>query len=220
MPVPLAAGSIRASVCAEHLDQHSGRHTEAANGFAPGGWYVESLRASLRMDVDPPQLIEDRRIVATADELDELIVSLSAPRDDGTVSDAIMAEMVYGGEIVEQQQVGPSHARFVIRLPRPLSLGQRHEYGIHFNSYSRRHLRPYYVLTPFRRCETFALNVRFGTQSLPDALWRLNGVPPRLLDDWAPTSDSIVLDRVGEAHLQFHGLGQGLSYGLQWTPSR
>src|SRR6266540_3519318 len=202
---------------AAYLDDQCDRGQETLSEFAPGGWYVESFKASLRIDVDPPQLIEERRIVATVDDLDEIVVSLSAPREaEVEPPSRISAKIVHGGEIVEERQMGRGHARFVVRLPRPLTLGQRHEYGVEFSSYPRSLIRPYYVYTPLRRCETFALSVRFGSALRPATLWRLNGVPARVLDDFTPTDDLVELDSVGEAHLQFRNPVQGLSYGLQW----
>jgi hypothetical protein len=163
-------------------------------------------------------LDEDRCIVAATDELDEIVVALSVPRQAGTNGPAIEAQMIYGGELVESQQVSPSHARFVVRLPRPLGLGQRHEYGIQFTPYPRPLLRPYYVLTPLRRCEHFTVRVRFHPQFRPAEVWRLNGLPARVVDDCIPGDDRLSIDNVGDISLEFHALQQGLSYGLQWSP--
>jgi hypothetical protein len=141
---------------------------------SPDGWYVESLHAVLRMDLDPAQLIEERRIVATVDELKEITVTMRAPRgvtlDD---DDLIEAEMLEGGEIVEAQHIGPGHTRFVIRLPEALRLGQRHDYSVRFTSYPRSWTHPYDLLAPLQRCENFAVRVRFGDGSQPDLVWQL-----------------------------------------------
>ena len=188
------------------------------NLYAPDGWYVESLKAVLRMDLDPPQLTEERRIVVTTDELDEIVVSLSAPNDQAAeAGDGITAQMVYGGELVEAHHAARGHSRFVIRLPEPLSLGQRHTYSIQFTSYSRALMRPYYVMTPYRRCEHLAVRVRFGHDDKPTSVWRLNGLPQRAVDDFVPTNDRLTIDRLGEVSLEFHDMQQGLSYGLQWS---
>lgn len=141
---------------------------------SPNGWYVESLRAVLRMDLDPAELIEERRIVATVDDLKEITVSLRAPRgvtlDDDNL---IEAEMIAGGEIVDCHHVDTGHARFTIRLPEALRLGQRHEYGIRFRSYPRSWTHPYDLLSPLQRCEHFSVRVRFGDDSQPDLVWQM-----------------------------------------------
>lgn len=148
----------------------------AAEDFAldaPDGWYVEALSAELRLDLEPAQLIEQRRIVATTDDLKEITVSLRAPRgvtlDDENL---IEAQMVHGGEIVEVQPVDTGHIRFVIRLPEALRLGQRHDYSVRFTSYPRSWTHPYDLLAPLQRCEHFVVRVRLrGSQ--PDLVWAL-----------------------------------------------
>jgi hypothetical protein len=170
------------------------------------------------MDLDPPQLTEERRIVATDDALDEIVLSLSAPKD---VSEAdwqgrITARMVYGGEIVEERHPGRSHADFVMRLPEPLTIGERHEYSVQLTSYPRRWLRPYYVLTPWRPCRTFGLRVRFDPANLPVSVWRIAALAPTVLDDFQPTGEALHLDNVGEVQVEFHDLRQAVSYGVGW----
>jgi len=202
---------------AEQLDDQD----EETNGYAPSGWYVQSLRSVLRMDLAVPQLDEERRIIATVDELDELVVSLSAPREANVdPNDHITAEMIYGGEIVDEDQVSRGHATFTIRLPNPLHLGQPHDYRIQFTSYPRSWMRPYYVLTPLRRCDHFTARVRFGNEHKPERVWRISGVPPRALDDFTPNGDLISIDRVGDVPVEFYELKPGLSYGLQWRKAQ
>ncbi|WP_245572547.1 hypothetical protein [Actinokineospora enzanensis] len=194
-----------------------GMRDRKAGSYSPDGWYVESLRAALRLDLDTPTLTEQRQIVAAVDELDELILSLSAPRDRGAPDDSVIrAEIAYGGEIVEEQRVSSSHTRFVVRLPSPLSLGQRHDYSIKFTSYPRSWMRPYYVFTPLRRCEEFSVRVRFDPTNPPPRVWRINGLPAKAYEDFEPGADLLNIDRVGDIALEFHDLQQGLSYGLQW----
>ncbi|HEX4700508.1 MAG TPA: hypothetical protein VH352_00130 [Pseudonocardiaceae bacterium] len=140
---------------------------------APDGWYVESLKAVLRMDLEPAQLVEERRIVSTVDELSAIAVSLHAPRGvSGEPGGLIAATMTYGGEIVAAQQVDGGHTRFHIRLSETIGIGQRHDYGIQFTSYPRS-WAPYDLLAPLDRCEHFAVRVRFGGDTQPDLVWQL-----------------------------------------------
>jgi hypothetical protein len=137
------------------------------------GYYVESLRAVLRMDLEPAQLIEERRIVATVDGLSDIAVSLRAPTGAGEPGELLAATMTYGGEIVAVRQVDAGHTRFHIRLSEPLRLGQRHDYGIQFTSYPRSWTEAYDLVTPLDRCEHFAIRVRFGGATQPDLVWQL-----------------------------------------------
>jgi hypothetical protein len=157
----------------EHLDDERSP-ADAGMTDEPDGWYVESLKAVLRMDLDPPQLFEERRIVATVDGLDRLVVSLRAPRGHSTDGDELItATGIHGGRIVESTRIAPGHTRFVIGLPEPLRLGQRHEYGVQFSSYPRSWSHPYDLLAPLHRCEHFAVRVRFGDAAQPDLVWQL-----------------------------------------------
>jgi hypothetical protein len=140
---------------------------------SPEGWYVQSLRAVLRVDLDEPQLTEERRIVATVDGLKEITVSVRAPMVATADLGGLAATMTHGGEIVESQHVSPGHTRFVIRLSEALHLGQRHEYGIRFTSYPRSCVHPYDMFAPLHRCEDFAVRVQFGDGTQPDLVWQL-----------------------------------------------
>ena len=178
------------------------------------GWHTVSLRSILRMDVDPPELVEDRVVTATTDQLEELEMRFSAP---GAATNPITATIVYGGEIVREQRVATSHGRFVVRLPRPLRTGEHHEYGVRFSALTRTEMRPYYVLTPLQPCARFAVRVRFDLNAPPAKIWKVDGVPPRALDDFVPLADLLDVDRLGEVALAFSHLQQGLSYGVQWS---
>jgi hypothetical protein len=196
------------------IDELAERITDSS--YAPDGWYVASLSSVLRMDLDPPVLTETRRIVATTDDLDEIVLSVSIPRDPGRSHVRVQVE--YGGEIVEEHDNKLSHVRFVMRLPRPLALGQEHDYSVSFHTDGLEPMRPYYVFTPLRRCDHFAMRVRFGPGPRPGRLWRVTGLPPRVVDDFQPTDEPVELDSLGEVRTEFFGLRSGLSYGIQWSP--
>ncbi|WP_214404714.1 hypothetical protein [Pseudonocardia lacus] len=205
------------------LAQHLAERPAAARSdllkSAPG-WYVQELRALLRLDVDPPQLFEERRVVSTVEELDELELAFSAPRRaDVAGTGAIEVAVLYGGEIVERSDVSSSHTRFVLRLPGPLRVGQPHEYAVTVTSHALSDMRTYYVLTPLRATERFVLRVRFDRAVPPSRIWRVEAVPARVVDDAEPPEELLALDATGEVRLEFAHLEQGLSYGVQWqTP--
>lgn len=181
------------------------------------GWHTHSLRALMRMDVDPPQLVEDRVIVASADELTEIEIRVSsAPLAEQAGKSPIDATVLYGGEITGSQQVTPSHHKFSLRLPGPLAAGERHEYGVRFTAPPRATMPPFYVLTPLQPCERFTMRVRFGAE-VPARIWRLDAIPPRAIDDFDPAEALLAADRLGEVALEFTRLHQGLSYGMRWT---
>jgi hypothetical protein len=183
------------------------------------GWHTVSLRALLRMDIDPPQLVEDRVIVATADQLEEIEIRFSAPAAGQPTDHPINVAVLYGGEITHTEHVTSSHHKFAVRLPTRLGASQKHEYGVRFSAYPRSLMPPYYVLTPLQPCERFTVRVRFGTD-VPRRIWRVDGIPPRAIDDYEPAEGLLTADRIGEVSLEFSRLHQGLSYGMRWSTDR
>lgn len=177
------------------------------------GWHTTSLRGLLRMDVDPPQLVEDRVIVASSDNLSEIEIRFSSASPETP----LLATVLYGGEITRTERVTRSHYKFVLRLPRPLHAGERHEYGARFVNVPRSVMGPFYVMTPLQPCERFTVRVRFGGD-VPKRIWCVDGIPPRAIDEFEPFDDLLEPDRLGEVALEFAQLQQGLSYGIRWSP--
>ena len=182
-------------------------------------WYTRRLDAVLRVDFHPPQLTETRTIVAAVDDLDELEIQVSAPPGDPSSSaPEVSATMGYGGEIVHAETY-PGFSSFLVRLPRPLAVAEAYEYQIQFTLSPGSMIRPYYVLTPYRRCDQFGLRVRFDQERRPSRIWRLDGEPVRKADNFIPTSNPMIPDSIGEITHLFTGMRLGVSYGVQWIPA-
>lgn len=182
-------------------------------------WEVRSLRAVLRLDLPTPELTEHRTVVMTRDDVRELYVRYSVPRPrvGGSASHGILADVVYGGEIVHGERLSDQHFGFRVALPRPFARGETHEYAMVVQVPPGQPMVPHYVHQPLLRCEEFDVTVRFDPARLPRTVWRLDGVTTRMLDDERPTADVLALDRLGGLHLAFHELRQGLAYGVKWT---
>jgi hypothetical protein len=60
------------------------------------------------------------------------------------------------------------------------------------------------------------VRVRFGDR-VPRRVWRIDGIPPRAIDDFDPRDQLLTPDRLGEVAAAFSGLRQGLSYGIRWS---
>jgi hypothetical protein len=191
----------------------------AGNPFAPDGWYIKTLNSLLLLDREPPKLLERRRIVATRPGLDEILISLSAPppavNGNGAGPSPVRLDVLQGGVLAEEASTG-SHYRASLRLPRPLDAGEEHELTVVFTSRPLRELRPYYTLTPFRPCESFDVTVRFDRTDPPSAVWRLDGLPPRVVTEYDPGGSGLAVDPIGEVSVSFADLRPGLAYGLGW----
>lgn len=208
------------ALLAERMAQGMGEVPVEDSEYAPEGWYVDRLRSTLRLTTDPVQLLEERVVVATREGLDSVAVSWSVPKTSlAPAGYQVEVELIYGGELQPSAELStPTYWAGHILLPRPLHVGEHHEYHVRVNTLERRHLRPYYVLSPHRRCDEFDLRVKFDVRERPKRIWQLNGVPYRLMDDEMPREPDLPIDNVGEVQVRFRNPRQGLNYGVQWVP--
>ncbi len=200
---------------AEAVRAHAG-HDPAPNSVY--GWLVASFVAVLRMDADPPEALELRRIVATMDGLAELVTSISVPRhpDDRTEGHGLHAELLYGGHLERRAQPYESYFENVITLASPLVADAEHWYAMRLTVPRGQPMAPHYVHIPFARTEYFCLRIRFGPDRMPQRVWRLTRVPPVVIYDRQPTGDLLRADRFGEVSCEFRDLTPGFGYGIRW----
>jgi hypothetical protein len=185
---------------------------------AGDGWFFESFSALLRLEADPVEAIEFRRVVATTDDIAELVTSLSVPRppqDSGAERD-LQSELLYGGSLERRLQPYDSFFQNVIVLPRPLRNGERHEYAIRHRIPAGQNMTSHYAHVPYRRSDRFDLRVRFGAKSAPREVWALRDAPTAVIYARQPTAEILVPDRFGELEVSFEKLRPGLGYGISW----
>lgn len=182
------------------------------------GWYVQSLKVVLRLDMESPETLEERVIVATVDGLAELSASISVPRhrDDPSSAHVLDTELVYGGALRLQDHPSESQFRRVISLPKPLRAGERHEYALRTRIPPGQLMVPHYMHVPLRRSDFFQLRVRFNTARLPSSVWLLTEVPPAVIYDREPAARVLTPDRFGEVCAAFDNPRQGFAYGIRW----
>jgi hypothetical protein len=182
------------------------------------GWFVESFAAVLRLDAEPVEALEQRRIVVTAEDLRELATSLSVPRhpQDNHDGHGLDCELLYGGSLQVREQPYESFFRNVIVLPRPLHQGERHQYALRMSIPPGQRMAPHYVHVPFRRSDHFDLHVRFSPLHLPRSVWLLRAVPTAVIYERDPAAEMVAPDRFGDVHVSFRDLRPGLGYGVSW----
>ncbi len=209
------------ALLAERIVSGTGEVASPGNVFAPDGWYVERLRATYLLVSDPVQLLETRRIVSTQAGLERITVSWSVPSAaDGRPRPELAADIHYGGRLVKNEELSsPIYWSGDLLLPRPLDVGQSHEYQVQVRTLPRGEMLPYYVLSPVRRVDEFDVRVKFDVSDRPRRVWALNGLPYRMVDERRPSAELLELDAVGEVVRRFGHLRPGLSYGIQWQPS-
>jgi hypothetical protein len=182
------------------------------------GWYIESFTALLRLDAEPIEALEQRRIVATADGLSQLVTSVSVPRHPGAPDQpqGLESELLYGGFSQARQQPYDGYFENVIVLPRPLRAGERHEYGLRVGIPAGQLMTPHYVHVPRRRSDHFELRIRFGDPRPPGRAWVVRAAPPPAIYQREPTSELLTPDRFGDVSVSFSDLRPGLGYGVCW----
>lgn len=201
--------------CALLAESAAGR-TGGTGGRRSSGWYVESFHAAVLLDTDTPASLERRVVVAERDGLDRLVLGWSVPRAGGGGHD-LLAQVLYGGVLVEKERDTASRFRLVLELPVTLRAGERHEYGMLWRIPPEQPMRPHYVFVPANRCDHFDLRVRFDRRTLPDRIWRVTESFHRDLDEKLPDGDRIAVDKAGEVHLEFDDVLPGYGYGIRWT---
>lgn len=189
---------------------------DVENPFAPPGWYVESLASTLRVGPAGARLTEDRVVVADTDGLDTVTATLSLPAPVSGRMPELDITAEAGCRIRGAHHVSQSHWRYELALPHPLRAGEAHRYVVSFSVPDRDLMRPYYTLIPLRRTRRFSAEIRFADPAAVELAWRLDGVPPAVLEDAAPTTRILTPDDAGVIRVRFEPVVQGLCYGVQW----
>ncbi len=184
----------------------------------PQGWYLAEVRALLRLDTPVPESIQHRRIVATRDDLREVMAWVDVPSNNGGTGPALSAEVLHGGRLVRREQPFGNRYQYIVQLPAPLQAGQEHEYALIARVADDKPMSSHYLLTPEYRCDTLDLKIRFHPDRPPQWVRRLAGETVRMYEQPRKTGDLLVPDAAGEVHAQFSDLVMYLGYGIQWQP--
>lgn len=202
------------SLLAERLVAGIDENAGPENDFAPAGWYVEFQQATVMLHRDPVRVHEIRRVRCTRDGLSELTVSWSVPPVEGN---ELEAEMVFGGDLVKDEANSTaSYWTGRIRLPRPLEAGEEFTSELLVTTLPRNRFQPYFVLSPFRRCDEFVLRTKFAPDHRPEQVWELNRVPFAYVNENQPVGDLLETDGTNEITSRFVKLAEGFSYGIRW----
>jgi hypothetical protein len=182
------------------------------------GWYVSRLRALLCLDGPVAELIEERSIVATQDNLALIATRFDLPPPEpGAGPDReLLTDILHGARLLDVERSGGSHFRQLLALPGGVRQGQERTYVIRHQIPPGQPMAPRYAFAPLMPCLSFELRVRFDPDRLPQTVWLLDRVPPRLLDDKRPGPVLLTPDQAGDLSLEFSDLVQGYGYGLAW----
>ncbi|MGH3211088.1 MAG: helix-turn-helix domain-containing protein [Trebonia sp.] len=181
-------------------------------------WFTESFTALVRADIEPVEVIQRKTIVATADGVAQITTSVNVPRHPDALDRPVglESELLYGGSLELRQQPYDSFFANVIMLPRPLRIGERHEYSIRLRIPSGQRMASHFLHVPFSRSDHFELRVRFDPRRTPRTVWLLRHAPTAVVYQREPAAQTMVPDRFGEVHAIFRNMRPGLGYGVRW----
>jgi hypothetical protein len=204
----------------ELLAEIATRPNGAGRGGTGQAWYIERLESTLRMDKPARECFERRTIVAEWDGLDRIQGMTTLPKEQAYTGDRfdLNFELYYGAILTTSYKKTENRFAYELALPQPLSIGERHEYGLISRVPEDQPMRTHYVFFPERRCEEFHLRIRFDLAKAPATIWRVAEVFHRDVDDIRPTESLLAVDKVGEVSLSFQNLLPGHGYGVQWLP--
>ena len=117
-----AAEQMLAEVIARELSRRSSSAT------APYDWYLDELRALLRLDTPHARGIRHRRVIATTDGLSEVRAWLDVPNTSGR-HPGLMGEIMYGGRLIRREHPSASRYQFIVQLPSPFRPGRHTSTG-------------------------------------------------------------------------------------------
>lgn len=184
------------------------------------GWYFSRLRALLSLERPEAELIEERSIVATRDQVARIATRFSLPRPDQADPSRheLVTDVLHGARLRAVERLGTTHFRHVLDLPEPLRPGQEMSYVIRYRIPSGQRMIPHYAFVPLMPCGSFDLRVRFNQRQRRQVVWRLDRVAPRELEEGRPGPVLLTPDRAGDLSLEFADLLQGYAYGVAWRP--
>jgi hypothetical protein len=206
-----AAERLLAELVAEELRRRGGR-----THLAPGGWYLEELKVLLRLDTLTPEAHEERHIVATQDDLVEVMAWHNVPRTREHPEPTLECEAHFGCRLVRRDHPDPHRFLFVVQVPRKLRAGERHAFGLIMRIPKGQIMRPHYIFTPECECEMFRLRVRFDPGRPLEWIRRVDGETVRMFEGGQLRGEQLALDESGELALDFPNPEMYLGYGVQW----
>jgi hypothetical protein len=205
----------------EQLAELASAAAARPNADLPGeadGWYVDELRCVIVLDRAAPETFEYLKVTATRDDISELELPFTLPRDPATpdTPDDLVAEVVYGGGLRPPPRESANPSGFVLELPSPLKRYECAEVMLRCHQSPGQPMRQHHVLLPHRRCDLFDLRVRFDPDRPPRRVWQVPQTFHHGPDKGATHGKDVPLDAASEIHLKYRNLRPALSYGIQW----
>ncbi|HEY8474374.1 MAG TPA: hypothetical protein VIL37_17300 [Natronosporangium sp.] len=179
-----------------------------AEAARPRGYVVRRHKATLRMDLEVPQVTEEQVVEVTNDKLEVIVRLVSVPHDT-ELTGTCAVDVLEGGTLRQIDRV-PGELDLLclhIEPSRVLRVGERHRIKIRYRLALP---EPLFAVDPHVRYERAILEVRFNPQRPPKEVRRLVAATP-----WQ-RGEPLPIERNGRYREWFSGLAPGLLYGFRW----
>ncbi|WP_245757092.1 hypothetical protein [Amycolatopsis xylanica] len=197
----------------------SAQNGQSEPAYPSRSWHTEELRVALALDQQVPEVFEVRRVVADADDIEELDLAVTltnaGKRRETMVGNDLEVDVFYGGRLAEPVMESSERFGLMLRLPKPLARRARHDIALRFRAKLR---HPHYVCVPRHPVDLFDLHVKFP-RSVPGAIVKLENVFQDDARDPAARGERLTANESGEVHVQFRNLAPGFAYGVRWEPA-
>jgi len=195
----------------QHIAQLAAVSDPVPAGRQGAAWRIAELRAAMTLDLDRPEVLQCRRIVAETDGQAEFDLAVTAASPSGVVVD-----LLHGGTLVERGPAASDRFGFTLVLPRPLARGETHDFALRVRLPDDTPMRPHLACVLTYPCDRLDLRVRFHRDRLPRTVRLLRRAFQRDIDDVVPPAEEVPIDHAGECHVGFRDVTAGMAYGLRW----
>jgi hypothetical protein len=180
-------------------------------------WHTHELRATLALDRDRPEVLEQHRVVAVEDGLTEVDLVLTVPTVFGSDTSNMTVEMFHGGTLIARRPTAGDGYTVSVQLPGPLARGESHDFVLRTYLSGGDVVRAHFACAPARRCALVDLRVRFDRRRVPAHIRVLENVQVSDFANSAHDGVEVAVDAAGEVRGMFSGPVCGMAYGLRWT---
>jgi len=186
----------------------------SSSGEPQPEWLLTSLHAVTDLRNPRPTIRSTHTIRVVSPVLTHIVERISFP---GAPPDADPLFRAWGDcELIAVERQSQVTWQVSLRLKRPVACGDSATYSFQTQPPSRRLLHPMSVMLPERVCRVFSTEVNFGSPSVANRVWRLDGVsaPTAELD----TPSGVILDPHTNPVLKatYDDMVPGRVYGLRW----
>jgi hypothetical protein len=187
------------------------------------GWHTSELTVLVNLELPVPEVFEIRRVVADRDRLGAVDLAFTviappgSPVHDGHADFDI--DVFGGGVLTTVRRHTRDRMGYLVDLPKLLRQNEYHDITVRYRLRAGAAFAPHYACVPMGRCDLLRLRVRFDRARPPAAVWQVDGILQRDLDDMLTSGRECAPDAAGEVDAEFRDLGVGLSYGFRWAPA-